>query len=161
MNHTVPPTEHARSGYGGENPYQCDTPMRGKSMNGNNPYAGRPGTTSAGQRNPADELELTADQRRMLQDHLSAIAAHTRELLPGEYAVAAELRRGATGPEATVAVRPPVGHAVSAGFAPEEADLDADELPLDDVAEVAHGLAATAALQVKQAMGEADDLAAR
>jgi hypothetical protein len=130
-------------------------------MNGNNPYAGRPGTTAAGQRDPADELELTADQRRMLQDHLSAIAAHTRELLPGEYSVAAELRRGATGPEATIAVRPPVGHPVSAGFSPEEADLDADELPVDDVAEVAHGLAATAALQVKQAMKETDDLAAR
>jgi hypothetical protein len=130
-------------------------------MNGNNPYAGRPGSVGAGQRNPADELELTDDQRRVLREHLSAIADHTRELLPGEFSVAAELRRGMTGPEATVAVRPPVGHPVSAGFAPEEADLDADEIPLEDVQEVAHGLAATAALQVKEAMSGEDELAAR
>lgn len=130
-------------------------------MNGNTPYAGRQGTTAAGRRNPADELELTDDQRRVLREHLSAIADHTRTLLPGEFSVASELRRGATGPEATIAVRPPVGHPVSAGFSPDEADLDAEELPLDDVEEVAHGLAATAALQVKQAMGGAEDLAAR
>jgi len=130
-------------------------------MNGNNPYAGHPGTTPAGRRNPADELELDDDQRELLRQHLSAIADHTRELLPGEFSVAAELRRGATGPQATVAVTPPVGHPVSAGFTPEEADLDGDPLPVDDVAEVAHGLAATAALQVKQAMDGRDDLAAR
>jgi hypothetical protein len=130
-------------------------------MNGNNPYAGRPGTTQAGRRNPADQLELTDEQRQMLREHLSAIASHTRELLPGEYSVAAELRRGATGPQATVAVTPPVGHPVSAGFTPEAADLDGGELPVDDVTEVAHGLAATAALQVKHAMSDADDLAAR
>lgn len=130
-------------------------------MNGNNPYAGRPGVTPAGERAPADEPDLTPDQRRALREHLSAIADHTRDLLPGEYAVAAELRNGATGPEATVAVKPPVGHAVSAGYAPDAEDLAAEELPLDDVAEVARGLAATAALQVKRAMAGENDLAAR
>lgn len=130
-------------------------------MNANTPYAGRPGVVPAGERDPADELELTPEQRRVLRKHCNAIVARTRELLPGEYAVVAELRRGATGPQATVAVRPPVGHAVSAGYAPDREDLAAEELPLDDAAEVARELAATAALQVKQVMGEADDLAAR
>lgn len=130
-------------------------------MNGNTPYAGRPGVTSAGERASADAADLSAEQRRVLREHLSAIADHTRELLPGEYAVAAEIRQGVTGPEATVAVQPPVGHAVSAGYTPDQTDLDAEELPLDDVTEVAHGLAATAALQVKQAMADENELAAR
>ena len=130
-------------------------------MNGNTPYAGRPGVTPAGERASADDPALTSEQRTVLREHLSAIADHTRTLLPDEYAVAAEIRKGATGPEATVAVQPPAGHVVSAGYTPDQNDLDAEELPLDDVTEVAHGLAATAALQVKQAMAGEDELEAR
>jgi len=55
----------------------------------------------------------------------------------------------------TVAVRPPVGNPVSAGFTPEFENLADDDLISDeDREEVARGLAASAALQVKAALGD-------
>lgn len=126
-------------------------------MNGNTPHAGLPGVTPPGQRSADDLPELTPEQHRRLREQVSEIAAITREYLPDEYAIGAELRRGHSGPEATVAVEPPVGHPVSAGFA-----LDLDEVDDMDVDadEVARGLAATAALQVKQVM-DGEEMAAR
>ncbi len=122
-------------------------------MNGNTPYAGLPGVTGAGQRAAADVPELTGEQRRALSREVSRIAARTRELLPSEYAVDSGVSAGVSGPQATVAVRPPVGHAVSAGFSP---DLEGSQLvDPDRREEVARGLAASAALQVKRAMGDA------
>ena len=126
-------------------------------MNGNTPYAGLPGEISPGERASQDLPELTPDQRRILREHVSEIAAITREYLPDGYAIGAEVRQGAGGPEAMVAVEPPVGHPVSAGFTPDLEDLDDADL---DAAEVARGLAATAALQMKQAM-DGEELAAR
>lgn len=121
-------------------------------MNGNTPYAGSPEMTDAGQRMTDDRPELTAGQRRAIRTDLTAIAEHVRTYLPDEYVVGAEVSRGSNGPEATVAVQPPVGHPISAGFQP---DLDADEhVSETDREEVARGLAATAALQVKQAVGD-------
>lgn len=122
-------------------------------MNGNNPYVGQPGVSPAGQ--TGDGPELSPEDRRALRDGLSLIAARTREYLPDEYVVGAEISAGMNGPEATVAVRPPIGHAVSAGFTPDLDALD-DENPLDadHRDEVARGLAATAAHQVKQAVGD-------
>ncbi|WP_254766826.1 DUF5811 family protein [Salinilacihabitans rarus] len=126
-------------------------------MNGNTPYAGLPGVTQAGQRAAADVPALSRDQKRVLHRDVSRIAARTRELLPDEYAVDSQISAGVAGPQVTVAVQPPVGHPVSAGFSPDvdeateitEAIIDADERD-----EVARGLAASAALQVKQAVSD-------
>jgi hypothetical protein len=127
-------------------------------MNGNTPYAGRPGVTAAGKRATADVPELSPEQRRLLQDHVSEIVSVTKEYLPDAYAVGGELRQGTGGPEAAVAVEPPVGHPVSAGFSP---DAEAIENAEFDPREVARGLAATAALQVKQAVDGSEAMAAR
>lgn len=122
-------------------------------MNGNTPYAGMPGITQAGKRAPDDVPELTADQKRSLRREAATIAALTREFLPDEYAVDVDVRSGVAGPTATVAVHPPAGHPVSAGFTPEAEDIEHGEvIPAEDRDEVARGLAASAALQVKQAI---------
>jgi hypothetical protein len=91
---------------------------------------------------------LTADQRRTLRRDLTSVAARTRELLPDEYVVGSEITSDDNGPRATVAVQPPVGSVVSADYAPEE-DPTIGEAERDDLA---MGLAASAALQVKHAM---------
>ena len=115
-------------------------------MDPNSPYVG----ASMGTGGPADDLTMA--QRRRLQTRVSSVAARTRELLPDEYAVGSSVHAGMGGVRVTVSVRPPVGNPVSAGLDP---DLDADEpIPAEDVAEVARGLAASAALQVKRAMGD-------
>lgn len=122
-------------------------------MNGNTPYAGTPGTTQAGKRASADLAELSAGQRRALRENVTRIAARTRSFLPDEYIVDSDVSQAAGGARATVAVQPPVGHPVSAGFSPEGEDFEDDELISDDDEfEVARGLAASAALQVKQAV---------
>ncbi|WP_435333909.1 DUF5811 family protein [Haloarchaeobius sp. TZWWS8] len=124
-------------------------------MNGNTPYAGRPGITQAGKRAAADVPDLTTDQKRALRREVTAIAARTREFLPSEYVVDGDVTQGMSGPQATVAVQPPVGNPVSAGFTPDVDDLEGEHLidPADQ-AEVARGLAATAALQVKHAISD-------
>ena len=123
-------------------------------MNGNTPYAGLPGETGAGQRTAADVPDLSTTQKRVLSRDVSRIAAQTREFLPNEYAVDADISRGISGPQVTVAVRPPVGHAVSAGFTPELEDAPEEVITADERNEVARGLAASAALQVKQAVSD-------
>ncbi|QSX00251.1 DUF5811 family protein [Haloterrigena alkaliphila] len=123
-------------------------------MNGNTPYAGLPGETGAGQRAAADVPNLSRTQKRSLHRDVSRIAARTREFLPDEYVVDADVSTSLTGPQVTVAVRPPVGHAVSAGFTPDLEDIAAGDAVItdDERDEVARGLAASAALQVKQAV---------
>jgi hypothetical protein len=120
-------------------------------MNGNTPYGGAPGVLEAGQRSA--DVELTPDQRRSLRLAVAGIVSQTRSYLPDSYAVGSELSHGSDGPTATVAVRPPAGHPVSAGFVP---DLDEIETGIgaDERDEVARGLAASAALQVMDAVGE-------
>ncbi|MFB6078969.1 MAG: DUF5811 family protein [Halarchaeum sp.] len=120
-------------------------------MNGNTPYAG-PNVDGA------SEVELTPEQRRALRDSLARIAARTRDYLPDEYVVGAEIGSNHDGTRATVAVRPPVGNAVSAGFTPEFDEEDTDIVPASERDEVAQGLAASAALQVKRAFqGRSED----
>ena len=124
-------------------------------MNGNTPYAGSFDVTQAGKRAAADIPELSTRQKRAFKSSVSSIAARTRKFLPSEYVVGSEITRSATGPQATIAVQPPVGHPVSAGFQPDEEDLQNDPLiSEEDLDEVARGLAASAALQVKQAVGD-------
>ena len=125
-------------------------------MNGNTPYAGLPGETGAGQRAAADVPDLSRAQKRLLHRDVSRIAARTREFLPDEYVVDSDISSGLTGPQVTVAVRPPVGHAVSAGFTPDVEEVAAAEelITAAERDEVARGLAASAALQVKQAVSD-------
>ncbi|MFW6018520.1 MAG: DUF5811 family protein [Halapricum sp.] len=97
----------------------------------------------------SDDPPLSPEQRRALRRDLASVAARTRELLPGDFVVGSELRTGATGLEATIAVQPPLGSPVSAGYAPEaDDDVSIDD---DEREDLAMGLAASAALQVKQA----------
>ena len=120
-------------------------------MNGNNPYAGAPGVVGAGQ--PSTDVELTTDQRRSLRRAVAGIVSRTQSYLPDGYAVGSELSYGSNGPQATVAVRPPAGRPVSAGFTPDEEDLESG-LTDEDRDEVARGLAASAALQVMNTVGD-------
>lgn len=99
----------------------------------------------------ADGVELSADERKRLRRDLARVAARTRELLPAEFVVGSELSDGSDGPQAMIAVRPPVGSIVSAGYAPAESGATIDEDECDDIAT---GLAASAALQVKRAYPE-------
>ena len=104
---------------------------------------------------------LTAAQRRELRAGLANIAARTREFLPDEYVVGSEIANGRAGVRATVAVQPPAGNPVSAGFEPDfSADAEAP-ISVEDREEVARGLAASAALQVKQAIGDDVEQTAR
>jgi len=106
------------------------------------------GNTSFG--DGPSEPELTPEQRDHLRQDLSSVADRTRDLLPGEYVVGSELSDGSRGPQATIAVQPPVGNIVSANYSPtEEATIDDDEKQ-----DLAIGLAASAALQVRQAGGD-------
>jgi hypothetical protein len=118
-------------------------------MNGNNPYAGAPGVVDAGR--PAQD-DLSTEQVRTLRDAVAGIVTRTQSYLPEGYAVGSELSYGTNGPQATVAVHPPVGRPVSAGFTPDEDDLDSG-LTDEDRDEVARGLAASAAFQVMNAVG--------
>lgn len=120
-------------------------------MNGNTPYGGAPGVTEAGQ--PSTEIDLTQDQRRALRRAVAGIVTRTRSYLPDSYTVGSELSSGSNGPTATVAVRPPAGRPVSAGLTPDLEDIETG-LAADERDEVARGLAASAALQVMDAIGD-------
>ena len=124
-------------------------------MNGNNPYAGPPGTTPAGKRASSDLPELTPEQQQVLREGVGRIADRTRAFLPDEYVVDGGVQSGADGPQAMVAVQPPVGHPVTAGYTPAIEDIEAGEvISPEEEAEVARGLAASAALQVKQSVDD-------
>lgn len=121
-------------------------------------YASRNRGSAGGQ--PAEtEDDLSTEQLGVLQDSVDSIVARTREFLPDVYTVGGEVGRDATGVRATIAVRPPVGSPVSAGFVPEFED-DPTPVPEDERDEVARGLAASAAHQVKQALEEKELTAA-
>ena len=77
-----------------------------------------------------------------------------RDVLPPEFVVGSEITSDGSGPRATIAVQPPLGAVVSANFSPDDGDARIEDEELDDIV---HGLAASAALQVKNAMG--DDVA--
>jgi hypothetical protein len=88
--------------------------------------------------------EYTAEDLRALRRDVASVTARTRALLPDEFVVGSELREGTDGPQGTVAVQPPVGNVVTSGVAPDGSDQDHSDL--------AHDLAAGAALQVKRAV---------
>lgn len=105
--------------------------------------------------------ELTSTQRRQLRAGLASIAARTREFLPDEYIVGSEIANSRAGVRATVAVQPPAGNPVSAGFEPDFSADTEEPIPAEDREEVARGLAASAAMQVKQAIGDDVEQTAR
>lgn len=119
-------------------------------MNGNDPYMGRPG----GSAGTASETvpELSVEQREMLRREVEGIVTRTRSYLPDGYQVGSELSPEGGGPLAIVAVEPPAGRPVSADFSPPVDDLDTG-LDETDAAEVARGLAASAAIQAMDAIG--------
>lgn len=129
-------------------------------MNWNESYSGgQNATTDSG--SPGDP---SGSGRRALRRSAKTVAASTRQYLPSEYGVTGEVTTGMNGPQATVAVQPPVGPPISAGFALDEyvaedgsanADPDPVSLPDDERDSVAQGLAARAAFQVKRAVGDA------
>lgn len=110
-------------------------------MYGNSPIGG--GTT---------DVTLTSEQRDQLRKDLASVAARTRELLPSEFVVGSEIHNSESGPRATIAVQPPVGSVVSADYRPE--DAESSHISSAERDELAQGIAASAALQVKQVMGE-------
>ncbi|MFB6201977.1 MAG: DUF5811 family protein [Halorhabdus sp.] len=118
-------------------------------MYGNAPFQGQSST----------DIDISPDQRRALRSDLTRVAARTRELLPADFVVGSELTTGNGGLQATIAVQPPVGAPVSAGYTPDSSS----ELRIDEgeQTELAHGLAASAALQMKQAMQDTDAPAAQ
>ncbi|WP_276249724.1 DUF5811 family protein [Haloarcula rara] len=110
-------------------------------MYGNSPFGGE-----------TEKVTLTREQRQTLRRDLASVAARTRELLPGEFVVGSEVSDSETGPRATIAVQPPVGSVVSADYRPE--DPESATISADERDDLAQGIAASAALQVKQVMGE-------
>ena len=115
-------------------------------MNGNYPGSGA-GIIDT----QSTDVDLSGGQKRALRTAVASIVAETESYLPEGYHVGSELQDG--GPAATVAVDPPAGHPVTAGYTP---DVDELEAGLDDETqrEVAQGLAASAVLQVMDAVGD-------
>ena len=115
-------------------------------MNGNYPGSG----AGVVDRQSAD-IDLSGGQKRALRTAVASIVAETESYLPEGYHVGSELQDG--GPAATVAVDPPAGNPVTAGYTP---DVDELEAGLDDETQrkVAQGLAASAVLQVMDAVGD-------
>ncbi|PSQ25312.1 hypothetical protein BRD01_02105 [Halobacteriales archaeon QS_8_65_32] len=95
-------------------------------------------------------------ENRALRSNAKTVATRVRDLLPAEYDVQGDVTESASGSQALVAIQPPVGPAITAGFGIDEyADANGTAIPDDERDEVASGLAARAALQVKQAVGDA------
>lgn len=103
-------------------------------MHGNTPHAGSSGT----------EVEPTPEHRRTLRQDLVSVAASTRELLSDEFVVGGEISDNDGGLRATIAVQPPAGSVVSAGFETEHTDPD-------DIESIALDLAAGAVMEAKHA----------
>lgn len=97
-------------------------------MHGNAPHSGRAAPTPS------------AEDRRALRRELVDIASSTRALLADDFIVGGEIA-GDGGLQARIAVQPPVGSVVSAGF----------ELGDDEVDSLASELAAGAVLEAKHA----------
>lgn len=120
-------------------------------MNWNDSYGGPNATGGRGGTNGGSDVE-----NRTLRSNAKTVAAQVRHLLPTEYDVTGDVTDGTSGPQAIVAIQPPVGPAITAGFGIEEyADANGSSIPDNERDEVASGLAARAALQVKQAVGDA------
>ena len=90
------------------------------------------------------ETEFAPEDRRALRRDLVDVATSTRDLLSDDFVVGGEISDDDGALHATVAVQPPAGSVVSAGF-----DPGGDEA--DDVESLARDLAAGAVLEAKHA----------
>lgn len=106
-------------------------------MHGNTPHAGPP------------DAEPSPERRRALRRELVDVATSTRDLLSDEFVVGGEISDDEGALHATVAVQPPAGSVVSAGFEPETSDSA-------DVESLAQDLAAGAVLEAKHAAQDVD-----
>jgi len=118
-------------------------------MNGN--YTGSGGQPVGAGHTPTVD-ELSAGQKDALRHAVAGIVAETESYLPEGYQVGSELAT-ASGATATVAVDPPAGHPVTAGYSPDPDELDGG-LDVETQREVAQGLAASAVMQVMNAVGD-------
>ena len=100
-------------------------------------------------------VDLTDTEAQHLREAVAGIVAATQMYLPEGFVVGSELVAGQDGPAAMVAVHPPAGPPISAGFTPDADEL-ASGLTPDATEEVAKRLAANAAHQAMLAVG--DDL---
>lgn len=103
-------------------------------MHGNTPHGGA----------PTSGVEPTPEHRRTLREDLVSVAASTRELLSDEFVVGGEISDNDGGLQATIAVQPPAGSVVSAGF-----ETNGNEV--DDIESLAVDLAAGAVMEAKHA----------
>jgi len=118
-------------------------------MNGNYTGSGGP-PVGGGQSTNAEELSV--GQKDALRHAVAGIVSETQSYLPEGYQVGSELTYGG-GATATVAVDPPAGHPVTAGYSPDPEALESG-LDADTQQEVAQGLAASAVMQVMDAVGD-------
>ena len=130
-------------------------------MTGNTPYAGQPTDTDAG-RLRSDVPTSRPSSAGRSGGAQTSIAARTREYLPDEYVVGSQIRAGAGGPQVTVAVRRRSATPSARGSRTRRRPRGGRGThPDEERDEVARGLAASAALQVKQALSDADVPVAR
>lgn len=104
-------------------------------MHGNAPHAG------------SSDDESTPESRRALRRDLVNVASTTRALLSDDFVVGTEIAGDNGGLQARIAVQPPVGSVISAGFEHEDDDFDTAEA-------LAQELAAGAVLEAKHATQE-------
>ena len=90
------------------------------------------------------ETEFAPEDRRALRRDLVDVATSTRDLLSDDFVVGGEISDDDGALHATVAVQPPAGSVVSAGFEPEGHEAG-------DVESLARDLAAGAVLEAKHA----------
>ena len=98
-----------------------------------------------------------AAENRTLRSNAKTVATQVRYLLPAEYSVTGDVTDGTNGPQAFVAIQPPIGRPITAGFGIEEytdSEGDGTDIPDEERDEVAADLAARAAIQVKQAVSD-------
>lgn len=92
--------------------------------------------------------DVSPERRRALRRELVDLATSTRALLSDEFVVGGEITGDSGGVRATIAVQPPAGSVVSAGFDPDGEDADRETF--------ARELAAGAVLEAKHAAMDVD-----
>lgn len=109
-------------------------------MHGNSPHVG------------SADVDVTPERRRALRRELVDVATRTRDILADEFVVGGEISEGDGALQATVAVQPPAGSVVSAGF-----DSGATDDP--NVESLAQDLAAGAVVEAKHAARDVEPTA--
>lgn len=98
--------------------------------------------------------EIRPGQQRALVQEVEAITAATREYLPDSFQVHSDVTAGQSGPQVALEVHPPVGPPLSAGVTPAVTEGDHAAFSPDEREELARRLAASAAVQLRQIVGD-------